>query len=219
MKRILLTTLLLSSCIIIYAQKTISGTILDGDSGEGLPGVTVQIKGTTSGTSTDLNGSFSILASAEDVLVVSYVGYITQEIIVGNRTTIDVTLASDSELLEEVVVVGYGTQDKKEITSATVSIDEESFNRGPINDPRQLLQGKVAGLTPSAPWRWLGCRCSKYSPPPPRRSGVRPASSPRSDPQRDVPRSASSTGRPGSSAAAIPGCVVKPVCGGACSPA
>ena len=147
MKRILLTNLLLSSCIIIYAQKTISGTILDGDSGEGLPGVTVQIKGTTSGTSTDLDGFFTLQASAEDVLVISYVGYVAQEITVGNRTTIDVTLASDSELLEEVVVVGYGTQDKKEITSATVSIDEESFNRGPINDPRQLLQGKVAGLT------------------------------------------------------------------------
>ncbi|MBC6408971.1 MAG: SusC/RagA family TonB-linked outer membrane protein [Ekhidna sp.] len=147
MKRILLITFMLFSCMIIYAQNTISGTILDGESGEGLPGVTIQIKGTTSGASTDFNGSFSLSASADDILVISYVGYVTQEITVGNRTTFDITLQSDSELLEEVVVVGYGTQDKKEITSAVVSLDEESFNIGNINNPSQLLQGKVAGLS------------------------------------------------------------------------
>ncbi len=129
--------------IVAYAQQ-VSGTV---SSAEGpLPGATVTVKGTSNGASTDFDGNFTIDAGADDVLVISYVGYAAQEITVGSQTTINVTLESDSSL-EEVVVVGYGSQEKKEITSAVAVIDEESFNKGVVNNPTQLLQGKVAGLT------------------------------------------------------------------------
>lgn len=147
MRRILLFSIMLLSAVFIYAQRTISGKITDGDTGEGLPGVTIQIKGTTTGASTDINGDFSLSASADDVLVVSYVGYASQEITVGSRTTIDLTISADTELLEEVVVVGYGTQDKKEITSAVTTVGQDAFNQGNVNDAASLIQGKVAGVS------------------------------------------------------------------------
>lgn len=148
MRRILLFifTFTLLSAVFIYAQRTVSGTILDGDTGEGLPGVTIQIKGTTTGASTDINGNFSLSASADDVLVVSYVGYLTQEITVGNRTTLDITLASDTELLEEVVVIGYGETTVKDATGAVAAVSSKDFNGGVIASPEQLIQGKTAGV-------------------------------------------------------------------------
>ena len=132
---------------IAWAQnKDVTGTILD-DSGEALIGASVTIKGTATGSVTDIDGNYTVSASEGDVLVISYVGYTTQEISVGSRTIIDVNLASDSDVLEEVTVIGYGSQAKKEITSAVVSVDEASFNKGAVNDAAQLLQGKVAGLS------------------------------------------------------------------------
>jgi iron complex outermembrane receptor protein len=129
----------------LSAQKVVSGTITDASSGEALIGASVVIKGTQTGTITDVDGAYSLKANAGDVLVISYTGYGDQEIVVGNANTISVSL-EPGKLLDEVVVVGYGTQKEKEITSAVVSVGKESFNRGPITDPAQLLQGKVAGL-------------------------------------------------------------------------
>ena len=137
---------MLLSAVFIYAQRTISGTITDGDTGEGLPGVTVQIKGTSSGASTDINGSFSLSASADNVLVISYVGYITQEITIGNRTTIDVVLAPDTELLEEVVVIGYGEVRKTDLTGAVAAVGSDDLVKGLVVAPDQALQGKIAGV-------------------------------------------------------------------------
>ena len=127
----------------VYAQ-SVSGTVSSEDGP--LPGATVVVKGTSNGTTTDFDGNFSIEAGADDVLVVSFVGFATQEVAVGGQDQITVSLAADNEL-EEVVVTGYGSQRSKEITSAVVKVDQEEFNRGTINNANQLLQGKVAGLS------------------------------------------------------------------------
>jgi iron complex outermembrane receptor protein len=103
-------------------------------------------KGTSNGTVTDANGGFSISVGASATLVFSFVGYTSSEVVVGSQTSVNVTLELDVTALSEVVVVGYGTQEKKEITSAVTSVKSEDFNRGTVNDPVQLLQGKVAGL-------------------------------------------------------------------------
>ena len=127
------------------AQKMVSGVVTDASNGEALIGANVLVKGTDMGTITDIDGSYSVKASQGDVLVISYAGYTDQEVVVGTSSTVNVALAA-GRLLEEVVVVGYGTQKAKEVTSAVVSVSKEQFNRGPISDPTQLLQGKVAGL-------------------------------------------------------------------------
>lgn len=129
----------------VLAQKTVSGKVTDANNGEALIGANVLVKGTDDGTITDIDGSYSLKASEGQVLVFSYTGYTDQEIAVGTSSTVDVQLSA-GELLDEVVVIGYGTQKEKEITSAVVSVSNEEFNRGPIADPAQLLQGKVAGL-------------------------------------------------------------------------
>ena len=146
------TKWLLLSCFVLlgvssYAQKTISGIITDSDTGEALIGANVLAKGTTVGTITDIDGSYSInVPQGTEALIISYTGYSDQEVLIGNQTSISVALGA-GELLDEVVVVGYGTQKSKEITSAVASVSEEDFNVGNVNDPAQLLQGKVAGLT------------------------------------------------------------------------
>tara|TARA_B100000686_G_C16803304_1_gene987820 strand:+ start:4975 stop:7953 length:2979 start_codon:yes stop_codon:yes gene_type:complete len=141
-KTSLLTLLFLLAGVVMYAQ-TVNGTVSSEDGP--LPGATVQVKGSDVGTSTDFDGNYSIQASSSDVLVISFVGFATQEISVGNQDQINVSLALDSEL-EEVVVTGYGSQREKEITAAVVKVDAEDFNQGNISDASQLLQGKVAGL-------------------------------------------------------------------------
>jgi iron complex outermembrane receptor protein len=146
--RLLLLALMLASLSAAWAQtRTVSGKVTASDDGSPLPGVNVQIKGTSTGTVTDANGSYSISVGNDAVLVFSFVGYTTQEVTVGSQTTIDVSLQADITALSEIVVVGYGTQEKKEITSAVASIKSENFNRGTVNDPAQLLAGKVAGLS------------------------------------------------------------------------
>lgn len=125
--------------------KTISG-IVTSEEGEGIPGVNVLIKGELKGTVTDFNGAYFLSAFANDVVVFSYVGYKTQEVIVGENDTINVVLEEDLAALDEVVVVGYGTQKKEEITSSIASVKAEDFNRGLVKDVGQMIQGKVAGL-------------------------------------------------------------------------
>jgi len=129
----------------------VSGKVTD-NSGTPLAGVTVSIKGTKTATVTGADGAFSItVPNASSQLVFSYVGYQIQEVGVGGRTSVDVRLANLSANLNEVVVVGYGTQKKREITSAITRVDAEQFNKGNISDVSQLLQGKVAGLSISKP--------------------------------------------------------------------
>jgi TonB-dependent SusC/RagA subfamily outer membrane receptor len=132
----------------LYAQqRNISGRVT-GDKGEALPGVTILVKGTTTGTATDGNGDFSFSVPAgSGTLVVSFIGYLTQEVSINNRSTVNISLAADAKNLEEVVVVGYGTQKREQVTSAVASVKSEDFIKGSVNDAAQLIQGKVAGLS------------------------------------------------------------------------
>ena len=129
------------------AQTTVSGTITDGDSGDPLIGASVLVTGTSTGTVTDFDGNFTLnVPEGTESLTVSYTGYATTVIPYTGQTTINQTLTA-GELLDEVVVVGYGTVTQSQVTSAVTSIDSKDFNAGNINDPTQLIQGKVAGLT------------------------------------------------------------------------
>ncbi|MEZ0538403.1 SusC/RagA family TonB-linked outer membrane protein [Fibrella arboris] len=137
------------------ADRAIAGRVTDGANGSGLPGVSVVLKGTRLGTITDGDGKYRLTVpeqydNASTTLVLSFIGYATQEIAVGSRTTIDVVLGADNRQLNEVVVVGYGTQSRKNLTSAVSTIKPDELNRGAISDVGQLLQGKVPGLNISA---------------------------------------------------------------------
>ena len=109
----------------------ITGKITD-EKGEPLPGATVLEKGTTNGTTTDLDGKFQLNSSENAILVISFVGYETREVSVNNRSVIDVQLGVDSEQLEEVVVVGYGTQRKSDVTGSLVSLSRDDFDKNPV---------------------------------------------------------------------------------------
>ncbi len=125
---------------------TVRGKITD-DGGQALPGVNILEKGTTNGTVSDAEGSFTLtVASEESILVFSFIGTVTQEVTVGTQTDFAIQLVTDAKTLSEVVVIGYGTQEKKDITGAVSSVKSEEFNKGIINSPEQLLQGKVAGV-------------------------------------------------------------------------
>jgi iron complex outermembrane receptor protein len=116
-----------------------------------LPGANIVEKGTSNGVQTDFDGNFTINVSDENaVLVVSFVGFLNQEIEVGNQNSVAVQLMSDAESLEEVVVTGYGSQRKSDVTGAISSIKTEDFNRGVVANPGQLLQGKISGVNVTA---------------------------------------------------------------------
>ncbi|HYG38968.1 MAG TPA: SusC/RagA family TonB-linked outer membrane protein [Cytophagales bacterium] len=132
-------------------EHTVSGKVTDGK-GEILPGVSVVVKGTTVGTTTDVQGNYSLTTTdAQVTLVFSYIGFTTQEVAVDGRNVVDVTLKEDIEALSEVVVVGYGTQEKRQLTSAVVTVGSKDLQQGAFNSPLQMLEGKVAGLTISNP--------------------------------------------------------------------
>jgi len=146
MKSVVLLMVFALISTVSFAQRTITGTITDADNGDPLIGATVVVKGASQGTITDFDGKYSLDVPGEGaVLEFSYTGYQSQEITVGAGNEINAALAAGT-LLDEVVVVGYGSQSQKEITSAVTSVSAEEFNKGPITDPAQLLQGKVAGL-------------------------------------------------------------------------
>ncbi len=129
---------------------TVTGKVRAEGSNDGLPGVSIVVEGSLSGTNTDANGDYRINAPANGTLVFSYVGYVAQKVVVGNRSVINLSLVADNKTLSEVVVVGYGTQSRKNLTSAITTIKPEELNRGAISDVGQLLQGKVPGLNISA---------------------------------------------------------------------
>src|SRR5690554_5481714 len=133
-------------------SRSIQGTVIEKSTNEAIPGASVQIQGTTVGTVTDLDGQFTLNVATEDaVLVVSFIGFATQEIPVGNRNSFTVHLESEFSNLQEVVVVGYGTQKRERITTAVETVGSEEFVKGAVNDAGQLLRGKVAGLNVITP--------------------------------------------------------------------
>ncbi len=129
-----------------YAQHTVSGRVTD-TSGDPLIGASVIQQGQSRGVATDINGLYSISVPANSSLVVSYVGYDTQVVPVDGRSTINIELKENSTILDDVVVVGYGTMTRKDVTSSISTVKAEDLNIGTYTDPAQLLQGKVPGLT------------------------------------------------------------------------
>jgi len=131
-----------------FAQNTVlKGKVTDATTGESLVGVSVLIKGTTTGTQTDVNGAFSLSAPTNATLVFSYLGYINQEVAVNGQNTISVKLLAKSNELQQVVVIGYGTQRKVDNTGAVSSVKGAEISKQPDANPVSALQGKVAGVT------------------------------------------------------------------------
>ncbi|GLB49397.1 SusC/RagA family TonB-linked outer membrane protein [Neptunitalea lumnitzerae] len=130
----------------VSAQQSVKGTVTDSSDAP-IPGVNVTVKGTTNGVATDFDGLFEIVASPSDTLVFSYIGFKTQYIAVGAQTTLNIQLKDDAQALDEVVVVGYGTQKKGDITGAVGLVDAESFENRPKQDLGSLIQGQAAGVT------------------------------------------------------------------------
>jgi len=143
--RLSLPMLLLLATISAFAQQTISGKVTDA-SGQGIPSVTVMIKGTKNGTSTSPAGAYSIKANKGDVLVFSFTGYLTQEINIQEQSSINIKLLEDSKGLDEVVVVGYGTQNRRSVTNSIAKLDKEVLANTPRSNAASALQGTVPGL-------------------------------------------------------------------------
>ncbi|MEQ9008200.1 MAG: SusC/RagA family TonB-linked outer membrane protein, partial [Ekhidna sp.] len=145
-KIFLVTLFVLMASWVIGQERTVSGTVTD-QNGESLPGVTIRERSTTNGVITDLNGRYMMaVSSSEAVLEFSFIGFETQEIAVGNRSTIDVSLFEAVGELEEVVVIGYGTQKKKVVTGAIESVSSDEISSTPIVRVDQALQGRAAGV-------------------------------------------------------------------------
>ncbi len=131
----------------LFAQQSISGKVTDAADGQGVPGANVIVKGTTTGTITDMDGNFTIdVPDADAVLVFSYIGYLTQEITVGSQTTIDIALAEDIQALDEVVVIGYGTVKKEDLTGSVAVITSEELSRTPSSSLARAIQGRASGV-------------------------------------------------------------------------
>jgi TonB-dependent starch-binding outer membrane protein SusC len=145
-----LMLLAVSSFVALAQERQITGRVTTSSDGQGLPGVNVQVRGTTTGTVTDADGKYALSVRGNDVvLVFSSIGFAKQEIAVGNRSTVDVSLSDDVKSLSEVVVTGYGTQSKRDITGAVASIDMKQALAVPATNLAQAMQGRVAGVNVS----------------------------------------------------------------------
>ncbi|MEQ9289689.1 MAG: TonB-dependent receptor [Cyclobacteriaceae bacterium] len=128
------------------ADKDITGKITD-ENGEGLPGASVVVKGTTNGTTTNLEGNFRLTAPEEAILTVSYVGYKTQEVSLAGRSVIDLAMVPDAEQLDEIVVIGYGTKKKSDVTGAVTTVNQDFLKQQPSASVTRALQGSASGVT------------------------------------------------------------------------
>lgn len=147
LSKVLLSGIMLLLSIQIFAQdRMVSGKVTSSEDGLGVPGVSIAVKGTTRGTSTDADGNYKISVSGSAVLTITSVGYLSQDLSVGNRAQIDVSLVTDTKSLKEVVVVGYGTQKKSQMTGAISSVNAKQIQELPITNARQALQGRAAGV-------------------------------------------------------------------------
>lgn len=139
--------LLFVSQLVMAQERVISGRITDSKDTSGIPGVTISAKGTKIGTATKNDGTFSLtVGSNVTTLVISSVGYATQEVSIGGKTSVEVSLVATGNNLNEVVVTGYGTARRKDLTGATATLREKDFNKGVYTSPDQLIQGKAAGV-------------------------------------------------------------------------
>ncbi|MFM1835331.1 MAG: hypothetical protein RJA04_18, partial [Bacteroidota bacterium] len=127
-------------------DRTVTGRVTASDDGSGIPGASIAVKGTTKGTSTDADGNYKITVSGSAVLTFSSVGFNSQDVTVGNKSQINIALAADTKALTEVVVVGYGTQKKSQLTGAISSVTSKQITEMPITNLGQAMQGRVAGV-------------------------------------------------------------------------
>ena len=146
MKHIYLLGLLLCLPLSILAQNTISGVVMAEGEPDPVIGANVTIKGTTIGTITDFDGNFFLDGNVGDILVVSYMGYKTQEV-KATSAPMHITLLADNVMLEEVVAIGYGTMKKSDLTGAVASVSAEDLTKAPVAGLDQALQGRAAGVT------------------------------------------------------------------------
>ena len=151
MKHLFLLLTLLSFSLTALAQQKVTGKVKDS-SGEPVIGASVVVKGNnTMGTITDFDGNFMLDVPAKSVLVISYIGYVTQEVPTAGKNSLEIVLKEDTKTLDEVVVIGYGAQRKGDVTSSVASVKADNFVKGAVKDVGQLIQGKVAGLAITNP--------------------------------------------------------------------
>ena len=151
MKHLFLLLTLLSFSLTALAQQKVTGKVKDS-SGEPVIGASVVVKGNnTMGTITDFDGNFMLDVPAKSVLVISYIGYVTQEVPTAGKNSLEIVLKEDTKTLDEVVVIGYGTQRKGDVTCSVASVKADNFVKGAVKDVGQLIQGKVAGLAITNP--------------------------------------------------------------------
>ena len=151
MKHLFLLLTLLSFSLTALAQQKVTGKVKDS-SGEPVIGASVVVKGNnTMGTITDFDGNFMLDVPTKSVLVISYIGYVTQEVPTAGKKSLEIILKEDTKTLDEVVVSGYGTQRKGDVTSSVASVKADNFVKGAVKDVGQLIQGKVAGLAITNP--------------------------------------------------------------------
>ncbi len=146
--RKVLPALFLVSCftMAMAQERAVSGKVTSSDDGSSVPGVNILEKGTNNGTVSDMDGNYKLTVGNNAVLVFSFVGFATQEVAVGSQSVVNVGMKADVTTLSEVVVIGYGTVQKKDLTGAVISVKSEDFVRGVIASPEQLIQGKAAGV-------------------------------------------------------------------------
>ncbi|MFH1120362.1 MAG: TonB-dependent receptor [Bacteroidota bacterium] len=124
----------------------ISGKVTDANDGKTMPGVTIAVKNTTTGTITDIDGNFSLTVNKGATLVFSFIGYNAQEVVLGEQTTLKIVMIPSVTTLEEAVVIGYGTVKKSDLTGSVTTVSSKDFNKGAITSPQELLVGKSAGV-------------------------------------------------------------------------
>ncbi len=151
-KRLFMLTFGIMMSLVVFGQQVrVSGTVTDAADRSTLPGVNVVVKGTLTGTITGINGEYSLQAQPGDILVFTFIGYLQQEVAVGNQTVVNVALQTDVQALDEVVVIGYGTVKKSDRTGSVTAVSSKDFNKGAITSAQDLLVGKSAGVVITTP--------------------------------------------------------------------
>ncbi len=147
LRKVGLFLILSTTCTFVYGQISVKGRVVSSENNLGMPGVNITIKGTTQGVISGVDGTYSISArTKEDLLVFSFMGFITKEVVVGDKTSVDITLDPDLKEIETVVVMGYSTKKRNEITSAVTTVSSDKLLDITSNDIGTMLQGKVAGI-------------------------------------------------------------------------
>jgi TonB-dependent starch-binding outer membrane protein SusC len=147
-KYLLFLLLIIGSWVTLSAQKQVTGQVLESEKGEPLPGVSVVLRGTSTGTITDLDGKFALSVPEKEgsELVFSYIGFTSQTVAVGNQSVIDIRLVSDAQLLDETVVIGYGNVNKRDVLGSVSSVGSKQLRDIPLSNAAEALAGKLAGV-------------------------------------------------------------------------